>query len=77
MNEKIIIDMLTQNSVSIKKIKITKIENKEYEVGEPWRRSYINSLRGREEIQSELDVKYVNAIFSVWGDTPTVKENEF
>ena len=75
MQEKIIIDMLTQDGVSIKKQKITIIDNAEYEIGEPWRKAYINNLLGRKEIVAELDEKYVAAIFSVWGDTPTVTEN--
>lgn len=75
MEEKITLDMLTQDSVSIKKQKITTIENVEYVLGEPWRKAYINSIKGRQELQTELEEKYINAIFSVWGDKATVVES--
>lgn len=75
MEEKITLDMLTQDSVSIKKQKITTIENVEYVLGEPWRKAYINSIKGRQELQTELEEKYINAIFSVWGDIATIVEN--
>lgn len=75
MEEKITLDMLTQDSVSIKKQKYTIIEKVEYLIGEPWRKAYINSIKGRQEIQTELEEKYVTAIFSVWGGTPTIEDN--
>lgn len=75
MEEKITLDMLTQDSVSVKKQNVTIINDKEYVLGEPWRKAYMNSIEGRAEVQKELQEKYVTAIFSVWGDTPTVEEN--
>lgn len=75
MEERIIIDTLTQDSVSIKKQKITIINEVEYTIGEPRRKAYINSIKGRQEIKTELEAKYVNAILSVWGGTPTIEDN--
>lgn len=74
MNEKITLDKLTQDSVSIKKQNVTTINGVEYELGQPSRKAYVNSIRGREEVQAELEEKYVNIIFAMWGDTPTVVE---
>lgn len=73
MEEKITLDMLTQNGVSIKKQKYTVIDGVEYAIGDIWRKAYANSERGRTELQKELDDKYVNAIFAVWGDTTTIE----
>lgn len=74
METKIIIDMLTQDGVCVKKQNYTTINEVEYLIGEPSRKAYVNSTRGRTEVQEELDTKYVTAIFAVWGDTPTVSE---
>mgnify|MGYP000860378665 FL=1 len=74
MVEKIIIDMLNQDSVSIKKQKYIVVDGQEYAVGEPWRRAYINSEKGREQVQTEVPEPYLSAIMTVWGDTPTVTE---
>lgn len=76
MNEKITLDMLTQDSVSLKKQKFTVVDGKEYPIGEPWRRAYINSVQGRTQVQAEVPEPYLSAIMAVWGDTPTVGESE-
>jgi len=74
MVEKIIIDMLNQDSVSIKKQKYIVVDGQEYAIGESWRRAYINSEKGRQQVQEEVPKPYRLAIFAVWGDTPTVTE---
>ena len=74
MVEKITLDMLTPDSVSVKTQQYATIEGQEYPVGLPHRKAYINSIRGRQEVQNELPQAQVNAIFAVWGDTPTVDE---
>ena len=74
MNEKITLDMLTQDSVSLKKQQYTTVDGKEYPIGEPWRRAYINSAQGRAQVQSEVPEPYLSAIMAVWGDAPTVEE---
>ena len=74
MFEKITLDMLTQDSVSLKKQQYATVEGKEYPIGEPWRRAYTNSVQGREQVQAEVPEPYLSAIMAVWGDTPTVTE---
>lgn len=73
---KITIERLTENEAEIKKQKYIKIKNVEYSIGEPWRKAYINTTGGREEVNRELEEKYQNAIFAIWGDTPTINEND-
>ena len=74
MVEKITLDMLTSDSVSIKKQKYTVVDGKEYPIGEPWRRAYVNSTQGKAQVQAEVPEPYLSAIMAVWGDTPTVTE---
>ena len=74
MIEKITVDMLTQDSVSVKTQRYYDDNGTLYPIGQPHRKAYANSIRGREEVQNELPLAQVNAIFSVWGDTPTVDE---
>ena len=74
MVKKITLDMLTADSVSIKKQQYTVVDGKEYPIGEPWRRAYINSIQGREQVQTEVPEPYLSAIMAVWGTNPTVTE---
>lgn len=64
------IDNLTPNGVSIK----TQRFYEQYPLGEPHRKSYINSGNGRKELQAEVPQAQVNAVFAVWGDVPTVSD---
>ena len=72
MQDKISLDMLTQDNVSLQKQQITVIDGVEYPIGQPWRRAYVNSTQGRTQVQTEVDEPYRTAILAVWGDTPTV-----
>lgn len=74
MVEKITLDMLTQDSVSLKKQQYAVVNGKEYPIGEPWRRAYINSVQGRAQVQAEVPEPYKSAIMAVWGNAPTVTE---
>jgi len=74
MIEKITIDILTGNSVSIKKQNYAVINGTEYAIGEPWRRAYVNSTSGRMQLQAEVTEPYLTSILGVWGDTATVEE---
>ena len=74
MIEKITLDMLTQDGVSLKKQQYTTINGIEYPIGEPWRRAYVNSAQGRSQVQAEVPEPYLSAIMTVWGDAPTVTE---
>ena len=74
MIEKYTLDMLNQDSVSVKKQTYIEYMGQEYPIGEPWRRAYLNSINGRQQIVTELPQVQVNAIMSVWGNTPTITE---
>ena len=74
MIEKITLDMLTADSVSLKKQNYETVNGVEYTVGQPWRRAYANSITGRAQVQAEVSEPYLTAIMVVWGDIPTVTE---
>lgn len=74
MQEKYTLDTLTQDSVSVKKQTYIDYMGQQYPIGEPWRRAYMNDIKGRQQIVDELPQAQVNAIMAVWGDTPTVAE---
>lgn len=50
MKEKITIDMLTQDSVSIKNQNVTTINDVKYLLDESSRKAYVNSTEGRKEL---------------------------
>lgn len=74
MIEKITLDMLTQDSVSVKKQQYVMQDGKEYAIGEPWRRAYVNSTSGRQQVQEEVAEPYKSVILMIWGNEPTVTE---
>jgi len=74
MIEKITLDNLTQDNVSLKKQQYVVIEGKELPIGEPWRRAYINSTQGRAQVHAEVPEPYLSAIMAIWGDTPTITD---
>jgi hypothetical protein len=74
MVEKITLDMLTQDSVSVKKQNYIEVNDELQPVGQPWRRAYINSAQGRQQVQAEVPSPQKEVIFAVWGDIPTVDE---
>lgn len=75
MIEKITLDMLTQDSVSVKKQQYIVQDGKELSIGDIWRRAYINSTQGRQQVQDEVAEPYKSVIFLMWGDNPTVSED--
>ena len=72
--EKITLDMLTENSVSVKIQRYVVVDGQEYPIGEPHRRAYVNSVRGRQAVQNEVPEPHRSAIFALWGDEPTVAD---
>lgn len=72
--EKISLDMLTPTSVSVKKQQYVEVNGTEYPIGDPWRRAYVNSSSGRQQVQEEVPEPYRSAIFAVWGNEPTVAD---
>ncbi len=75
MQELISLDELNQNSVSVATRKYIEEEGIKYFVGDIHRRAYVNSINGRQEINSELGEPFLSAVMAVWGDTPTVEIN--
>ena len=74
IEEKLIIDMLTDSSVSILTQKYY-VENGTYtQLGQNHRKAYSNTENGRLEL-AELPQNVQNSILSIWGDTPTVAES--
>jgi hypothetical protein len=76
MTERVFLDSLAVDSVNLRKQNFTVIDGVEYPIGQPWRRAYVNSIRGRQEVQTEVVEPYKTAIFAVWGDAPTVEDTE-
>lgn len=75
MEIEITVDMLTKDSVSIKTQKYyIDGENRET-IGLPHRRGYINNATDRETIL-ELGEPYISSIFAIWGNEPTIIEDE-
>ena len=72
--EVVVLDMLTQDSVSVITKQMTKIDSKELQIGENHRRAFVNSTKGREEIQQYLSNPYLSSVMELWGPTPTVEE---
>ena len=72
IKEKITLDMLTQNSVSVLRQNFIELNGVETQVGGNIRNAYENDETGREILRSTLPEEYYNAVIAVWGDNPTV-----
>ena len=68
INEEKTVDMLSTESVSILTRKVL------IDGGENHRRTYLNSVSGREELLKEQTENVVNAVFAIWGSEPVVEE---
>lgn len=76
MTTTITLDALTQNSVSVKTRKTITQDGIGYEIGDPHRCAYMNSVSGRKQLAAELPEPYLSAVLAVWGDAPTVADPE-
>ena len=47
-----------------------------YEIGEPHRCAYVNSVSGRKQLAAALSDPYLSAVLAMWGNTPTVEDIE-
>jgi len=74
MINKITLDMLTKDSVSVKQQRYYNDNGALYPIGQPHRKAYMNSIIGRQEVQTELPQEQQNAIFAIWGSEPTILE---
>lgn len=73
MNKEYSIELLNKNSVNINIQHFANVEGETYLI----RRegiSYSNSPIGRMRVVKEVPEEFVNAIFALWGDTPTVAD---
>lgn len=76
IKEKKTVDMLTTNSVSILTQKFIDVDGVETQVGENHRCAYANSVTGRQDLQKQEPQDVVNSVFAIWGDVPTINEEE-
>ena len=74
LKEKITLDMLTKESVSVLRQQFLNYNGVDMQVGENIRNAYMNSKSGREQLRKVLSDEYFNAVMAVWGDNPTVDE---
>ena len=71
---RVYLDMLTENSATVKTQRYTVMDGEEVTVGEIHARAYANSERGRAELAEDVPEPYLSAVLSVWGDESKVKE---
>lgn len=69
------LNMLTQNSVSIKTQQISESNGMKF-TGSIHRKAYVNSPKGREDLMSEIPEPYLSSVLKVWGTTATVSDDE-
>ena len=66
IKERITLDMLTKDSVSVLRQKFVVIDGTEMQVGYNVRNAYMNCENGREILKAELSEEYYNAVMAVW-----------
>lgn len=74
LTEKITLDMLTKDSVSVLRQQFLNYGGVDMQVGGNVRNAYTNSKSGREQLRKALSDEYYTAVMTVWGDNPTVDE---
>lgn len=72
IQEEIKIELLNQDSVSITFTKYIEYAGQKLQVGDVVRTAYVNSIKGREDLEKEIKDPYLSSILTIWGDTPTV-----
>ena len=74
LKEKITLDMLTADSVSVLRQQFLNFNGEEMQVGGNIRNAYMNSKSGREQLKAVLSDEYYAAVMAVWGTESTVEE---
>lgn len=74
IKEKIVLDMLTTDSVSILKQQYITVDGTDIRVGENVRNAFMNTQTEREKLKAGLPEKFYNAVIAVWGNSPTIAE---
>ena len=72
--EKITLDNLTENSVSVLTQRFADLNGQTVQIGENHRTAYINSEYGRIELKDKLQEPYLSSVMAVWGENPTVEQ---
>lgn len=72
--EKIYLDDLNVEMVSVKRQRYTIENGIDINLGPLFSKGYMNSTKGRGEIQSEVPEPYLSAIMVIWGDVPIIDE---
>ena len=68
IKEKITLDMLTKDSVSVLRQKFINLGGEDVQVGENVRNAYTNCESDREILRKQLSEEYFNAVIAVWGN---------
>ena len=66
IKERITLDMLTKDSVSVLRQKFVIIDGTEMQVGGNVRNAYMNCENDKEILKAELSEEYYNAVMAVW-----------
>lgn len=66
LKEKITLDMLTKDSVSVLRQQFLTFNGEEMQVGENIRNAYMNDESGIEQLRKVLSDEYFNAVMAVW-----------
>lgn len=74
LKEKITLDMLTKDSVSVLRQQFLNYNGVEMQIGGNIRNAYLNDESGRKQLRKVLSDEYYNAVMAVWGDNPTIDE---
>ena len=74
--EKITLDNLTENSVSVLTQQFASLNGQTVQVGENHRTAFVNSEYGRIELKEKLQEPYLSSVMAVWGENPTIEHTE-
>lgn len=66
LKEKITLDMLTKDSVSVLRQQFLTFNGEEMQVGSNIRNAYMNDESGIEQLRKVLSDEYFNAVMAVW-----------
>lgn len=68
LKEKVTLDMLTSESVSVLKQQFITVNGVEMQVGSNERNSFSNTKEDREVLKNVLSYEYYTAVIAVWGE---------
>lgn len=68
IKEKITLDMLTKDSVSVLRQKFISLNGTDVQVGENIRNAYMNCEEDRKILREQLSEEYYNAVIAVWSN---------